>query len=739
MSNIYSYLCTLVYMSELVDRARQALLDEINELKPAGATQDLTTKIRWVFTEMLTRPCGIYEALGAAGYTQPQQAWSYWFNHYPELKEPYQRIGDMAGQLMGRKTYGWKSSKFESPEQLAAHQSGLLYDPDRDVPERPSLIDFRWDYLGTPTPEHQIPAVKALDDPTNLRVFIFGPTGMGKDSLAGQYVLWEAIKREPVAWFMESENFSVRRLQRIEPYLMLPSVYKKAPKIPGGQVPTRSMIYDWGPFKWEKGMVSPEGEEVPQPKWTQHEKYFVSMEPNEADPNLWATGVGGATYGSRIQTAVLSDLWDPARSLSADVLGKQFSFVKDTLDSRLDDDGRLCLLGTMLPWGDPYERLVNEYTDGAVIIEEDRYTTRYSNGTCVVKIKAIVTDDDGTRRSYWPVKFPLHDTRTVTWKDNRVQALNNDELSVDEILELEAKRKAGEIKDMKMQIGLETRRRRDPISFRAIMMQESVAQEFGDFSTQVLDLANDEDRSFGQYDPSSVLVLGVDPAKTFGAGWWLWEVNRRAQTLALVDFGFHQNLGFDGIKQKLIVEPIVAYPSISWLVYEVNRHEHVLSDQIIVDLVTDFGVKIAEHRTTNTNRSDVGSLALLMRSKIVRFPAATRADRERLEVVRDHFRNHDMKTLSRGNRTRPGQKNHDPDDIAMAAWVGSTKARDILEKGTGPSFSGVSRAVPSRVLDKWNNYKRGNRAVVEPKHLVSAYVPGEDIATMLATGTFEGR
>lgn len=723
-------------MTELVDRARQALLDEIADLRLKGATQDFTTKVRWVFTEMLTRPCGINEALAAAGYAQPAQAYTYWMNKYPDLREPYRRVADMAGQLMGRSQYSWSSVSYDSPEALAAHQLGLLYDPDREMPPRPPLIDFRWDYLGTPTPEHQIPAVKALDDPTNLRVFIFGPTGMGKDSLAGQYVLWEAIKREPIAWFMESENFSIRRLQRIEPYLTQPSVYKKAPRIPGAQVPTRSMIYDWGPFKWEKGMTTADGEEVPQPKWTQHEKYFVTMEPNEADPNLWATGVGGATYGSRIQTAVLSDLWDPAQALSPTVLDSQFSFVKNTLDSRLDDDGRLVLLGTMLPWGNPYERLVDVYTEGAIIIEEDEYTTRYSNGTCVVKIKAIVHDEDGRPRSYWPVKFPLYDTRTVTYKDGRTVELNNDELSAAEILDLEEKRRKGEITEMKMQQGLETRRRRDPIAFRAIMQQESVSTEFGDFTDQVLALAQDETRSFGQYDPSSTLVLGVDPAKSHGAAWWIWEVNRRANTLALVDFGFHRNLGFAGIKQKLIVEPVTTYQP-SWLAYEVNRHDHVLEDQIIVDLLNDFGVKVHTHRTTGSNRSDVGSLALLMRTKVIRLPAATKEDRQRLELIRQHFQAYDLSTLRTG-RSRPGQKNHDADDIAFAAWVGSTKARDLLEKGTGPSFTNLGRSVPAHVLEKWNSRKRTNRDT-EPRHLTGARVSGEEIATMLATGAFEGR
>ncbi len=65
---------------------------------------------------------------------------------------------------------------------------GLVYDSKRPVPDRGTLEGFRMAYFGRPTPEHQQAAVKALQDRSNRNVFIFGPTGMGKDTLAGDYV-----------------------------------------------------------------------------------------------------------------------------------------------------------------------------------------------------------------------------------------------------------------------------------------------------------------------------------------------------------------------------------------------------------------------------------------------------------------------------------------------------------------------------------------------------------------------
>ena len=692
-------------------------------------------KIRFILRHLVETGGTWAEATAGAGYKNPQQVMTYWGRNYPQVQQLYRRCLDFAHQMRGEERWTTaKSGQYASPDVLAAHSEGLLYDPDRIQPELLGFADFRWEYLGFPTAPHHQPAVDAMEDMTNMVIFVFGPPGMGKDTLSMHYTLWRAPHREQTAFFMSSAEFAARRGRRIEGYLRDPQVYRVKPNgVPGGQVPTRSMIYDFGPFTWNKGMLLPDGTEVPRPIWNQYEKYYVTAEAMEQEPNLWFTGVGGATYGSRIQDAILSDLWPPDKVIGPDELQKDFTWVQDTLETRLDDDGRLLVLGTMLPWQNNYVRLINEYTDGAIVIDEDEYTQKWSNGVCVVKIKAI-TYPDGEPRSYWPAKFPLDNQLEVTDKKGNVEVWAMDDAG-ENMLKARALQADGKLAKVRARRGLLDRQRKNPVNFRAIYQQEDVTAEIGDFTDQVLDAAYEPTRTFGRFDPTETLVLGVDPAKTYGAAWWLWGVKRDSHgmgTLTLVDYGFHEALGIQGIKDRLVVEPIVAYhPAI--LAYEINRHEAIMEDQIIRDVLKDFGVKLYQHRTGGENRGEVGILATLMRVGQIRLPSMTKEDRQRLELVRNHFKAYDL-SVQAGRRSRPGQKNHLADDIAFAAWIGSIPARELLE-GRNRTREAVRQKVPDFIMDRWQAqvHRQKRKAAGTRLEPVGVHASGMDIATMIAT------
>lgn len=578
-------------------------------------------------------------------------------------------------------------------------RDGLVFDPSAEVPPVPTLTQFRWDYFGQPTEPHQESVVAALEDLSNRVVIILGPTGMGKDTIAGQYLLWRTVPTRAGlrgAWFMESEAQSRRRLFRLSRYLVDPSVYRVEPEsTPGAQKPTRSLIEDWGPFRWEAGMVHRDGRKVERPPWSSNAMYFLQDIAPEQDPNLWATGVGGATYGSRIQEAVLSDIFTTENQQSPTERKKDLNWVLGTLDTRLDELGRLTVLGTMLPIENNYEAMIAKYTDGARILETKQMGpgtyTKYSNGTAVVIIKAITVDAEGQEQSYWS-RFPL-DSKLLVGDE----LIDPDSLTDEERLELT---------HAKWVEGLRARRRRDRVIFRAMFQQERDTESTGDFTEATFEAALDESRTWEVAYPDELLVVGADPGQYYGAAYAALAVSRDRHTITAVDEFWGNRLGVTGIKRQLVTRPITRWNPI-WYCYEVNRHSAILDDALIQQLFRDFGVEVYQHRTTGHNRADheigVGSIATYMRARVFRLPAMTAADRERSREVWHHFTAYDQGTLSDGRR-RPGSADHQPDDRAFAFWTAMVKARVLLEQNQ-KSWVGTL-AVPQGIRDKWERAKR---------------------------------
>jgi hypothetical protein len=586
------------------------------------------------------------------------------------------------------------AARRQTKESLHAAQ-GLAVDLSRPVPPRPSLVDFRRDVLGRPTPLHQQLVAEALDDPTNLYTFIFGPTGMGKDTIAGDFVLQQVMPdREGlrVAWFMESEDFSRRRMMRLARYLTDEQVYRVRPaKTPGGQVPTVNGIETWGPFKWEKGMVGPDGKAVERPQWTKNAMYFLSSQAPEADPNLWATGVGGATFGARIDLAVLSDVFTVENQRSPTERQSQYGWIEGTLDTRLDENGRMVVIGTMLPDANNYERFLTEYTADALVLSERTVGpatyTKYSNGVAVVMVRAIYPDpESGEPRSYWPERFPLEDTIIVDGREFVVAGLDADELN-----ELLGRPHAKRVR------GLYSRQKRSPRMFLAMFQQERELEIGGDFTDAVLDLADDPHRTYGQAFPHELLVVGVDPARTGGAAWVLWAIDQTGETATVVDWFYGEKLGVTGIKQRLIIEPLTKYMP-AWLAYETNMEASVLDDFLIQQALQATGTAVHKHRTGD-NRFTVGSMAAYMRSAQIRFPAKTAEDRERTSTLKAHFKAWESKSLADG-RSRVGKHGREPDDLCMAAWIGWTKGWTLVGQRRRHQVL-ASMPVPQSVKDRW--------------------------------------
>ena len=590
-----------------------------------------------------------------------------------------------------------KKAQIVRQRQAGKSQYGLVFDDTKDVPDKGTFTEWRRKYIGRPVSPHQEELVEAYEDRSNLVIFSLLPPGAGKDTTAGDFLLYEVCddRDHRSAWVMRGESFARRRVaERIDPYLTDERTYRNAPPGPDCTIPEASLISDYGPFKFKKGMIDGAGEKCEPTTWTKQEIYFLKTGAPEADPNLWATGMEGQMYGSRIDTLIMSDVFDRENQLTVTKRESQYAWVMGTALSRLDESGRLIILGTRCLPGDNYERLINSMVGEAAVVYQGRHYTKYANGVAVVIMPAIEFDDEGEEMSYWPERFPMNSQYELP-DGSRVNAAAADEVAL-------ADEYGGRVKRIR---GLREIRERDRDLFDTMYQQKPPDQVTGDFTDATLNAADDESRTIGVYRPNELIVIGADPARAAGAAWVAWGVDRDKGTVTLIDFFYGEKLGIGGLKSKLVIQPISLYDPV-WYCYETNREAAVVDDPEIQRVFTDFSVNLHRHHTHTGNRGStsigVPSLSFYMRSRVIRWPAMTANDRDRMMLVKDHFKTWDRKEAL--NLSRAALKGH-PDDIAMAAWVGFVKAVQLLERRSGGRAK-QAMPVPRAVMDKWDRMQQ---------------------------------
>lgn len=484
---------------------------------------------------------------------------------------------------------------------------------------------------------------------------------------------------------MESSEFSQRRLGRIAPYLFDPRAYDRAPDGPGCQIPERSLIDDYGPFRWSKGLTYPDGRAVPEPSWTRHSLYFLGRD-SEADPNVWATGIGGATYGARIDTAVTSDIFTPENQGSPAVMESQLSWLFGTLFSRLDEGGRYLHLGTRVSAGDNQGEVLRRLIGEAAVVEQDGFYTKYTNGVATVIYPAVQYDDEGGETSYWPEMFPL-DSQLI--EPSGVSHIADD-LTVSQQKAL-AEGGARRIR------GLREIRERDPQSFETMYQQNPPSEEGGDLTRDILDRCDDPSRTVGVSIPGRPLILGVDPARSGGAGWVLWEWDPETSVCTVIDVFYGERLGISGIRERLLVQPISRWWP-RYCAYEYNHEASVLEHPDVISAVDRTRTEIVRHFTA-ANRivgdTRVAAMIFDLQQAKIRFPSATAADRQRMDLLKQHALNWDARSVREG-RSISSRKS--PDHLWMAAWVGWVTIRQRLDRTRRRR---ERRRVPDITLRRW--------------------------------------
>lgn len=675
------------------------------------------------FLEIMGRSRTIQEACDAAGIPRSR------YENWNRKDTAFRRRAKPIKEEMERRYH------------LSSKKVTAVYDPDRELPPRLPFREWRMHYLGRPVLTHQEHIVDAWEDKTNRIVIVLGPTGMGKDTTAGDFLLYEHHDdREGLRsmWMMESAPMSKRRIaQRLDPYLTDRKVYNLKPEGSTSEVPKGNLIDDYGPYKWEKGMVYPDGTSVDSTTWTQNEIYLLGSVAPESDPNLWATGIGGAIYGSRIQRAYLSDLFTRENQINPELMQTQRNFVDGTLKSRLDGRGRALFIGTRVAYNDNYGHYLNRYVANARVIAVEETThstyTKYSNGTAVVIIKAIGVNADGEDESFWEDKFPL-ESYLIDTDGNRHRVEDLDEKQYMALADAGAE----------FVEGLYDLRADNPELFATMQMQDPPTNFSGDFTDEVLDRADDPGRTYEIAYPNEIIVVGVDPARTAGAAYVVWAVDRAERTATVVDAFYGERLGISGIKKQLVMAPIAKWDPL-WYCYEINKEAAVLDDPTIKQVFKEAAVSVWPYHTgyergnyrpggnqqIRKQRIGVPALGFYMRSQQIRWPTQTAEDRRMTDKIKEHFKSWDAREL--GVRTRSGTGGHKPDDLAMAAWIGFIKCLEIMD-GTQKIHS-RRMPVPPSVRRRWDRMLEKQK---EKQHVANrpprVTATNREIVTMMLGG-----
>lgn len=603
----------------------------------------------------------------------------------------------------------------EVARRSVASNGDLIFDPNRKVPKWPAgprydyWVKWRQRFVGRPTPPHVQPFVRAYFDLTNRRIIWKGPTGSGKDTTLGDLVLAEIVhdKNMRVGWLNESDPMATRRVaERIKPYLENPRTYEAAPGGPNTTIPKGSLIALFGPFTWTRGMKYPNGDRVPQNTWEKRQLYFLPAPgEKEQDPNLSAAGIGSALEGQRIRLFVMSDVFTLRNHGTPSVMEDQIANINGTINNRLDGSGRVVLINSRIAAGDNVERLEREWIGEAepidIIQGHNTIYEKYPNGVAVVTTTAISVDEEGNEVPFWPdnPEFPL---------DSYIRMGNErwavEDLSRKDHLELAAR--GGVLVE-----GLRDKRKSSPKLFATMQQQDPPSIVGGEFTEALLNSGDDSERSIKMLKPGEIGILGVDPARTYGAAFVKVAVDLRRGTIIPYDFRFFEGLGSAGIKDKLVLTPL-REGGIRYLAYERNRESWVLDDVEVQASCGALGIEMVPFHTGRNRNEGVWSVSAMAEDisiGVIRFPAHTAEDRHFMETLKQHAQNWDHGEVT---GSAPGRGGHRPDDLWMAFWGAWRHAKFILKHRLWTPASNSPRGgVPASVHRQWGMVDAADKAV----------------------------
>jgi len=377
--------------------------------------------------------------------------------------------------------------------------------------------------------------------------------------------------------------------------------------------------------------------------WGKDSIYIYGRSGAQKDPSVSTYGFGKKIYGRRFDRMIFDDVADMENQNTPEAIQKMYRKVWQEYVNRVGKTGQIIFVGTRVMPGDVYSLL--DDVEGMNVFRRP----------CII--------DEETGSMLWPDHYPL-----------RSALEQKSAMSVEQF---------------------------------QLVYQNVDTPGFGaSFPPDVLERSHDPERFQGHYDPSWVLVLGVDPA---GA-------NAQAGYTAMVVLGVDVVSGrrylVDLVNQKQMKAPQIMDQIFDWSekypLRELRVEVNGLQSQIfqynteLQSRMANRGIRVVPHITHKGNKFDprfgVEAMSSLYHNGVISTPSQDINSREKFKQLEEQ-----LQTFPMGNVS----------DLVMAMWFAELGCKEYMQRQTAPSFDPRAK-IPSRIANKRRIVNFGDRTTRAP-------------------------
>lgn len=375
--------------------------------------------------------------------------------------------------------------------------------------------------------------------------------------------------------------------------------------------------------------------------WGKDSIYIAGRSGAQKDPSVSTYGFGKKIYGRRFDRMIFDDVADMENQNTPEAIQKMYRKIWQEYTNRVGKTGQIIFVGTRVMPGDVYSLLDDV------------------EGMNVFRRPCIVDEESGL--TLWPEHYPI---RTAL--------------------------------EQKAAMSVE--------QFQLVYQNVDTPGFGASFPPDVLERSHDPARYQGHFDPSWMLVLGVDPA---GAN---AQAGYTAMVVLAVDPVSGRRYLVDLVNQKQMKAPQIMDQIFDWsekyplreLRVEVNGLQAQIFqyNQELQTKMANRGVRVVPHITHGNKggkwdpQFGVEAMSTLYHNGVISTPWQDINSREKFKQLEAQLQQFPMGAQS---------------DLVMAMWFAELGCKDIMQRQTVAPFDPRMR-VPSRVANRRRILNFGERS-----------------------------